>query len=116
MTYDNFKAVFAETMQQCESVLFAKSAEYSTAADKLHNFKVAAALAQCTPEKALAGMMIKHTVSVYDMINDLENGKEHDMERWSEKIIDNINYLILLKALLLERKYPQTPIEVGGKR
>ena len=29
--------------------------------------------------------MAKHTVSVYDMINDYENGIEHTQEIWDEK-------------------------------
>ncbi len=30
---------------------------------------------KCTPVKALGGMMSKHTVSVYDLIDDYEQGK-----------------------------------------
>jgi hypothetical protein len=52
-----------------------------------------------TPEQALAGMMAKHTVSIYDMCCD---GLSHPIEMWDEKITDHINYLILLKTLVEE--------------
>lgn len=50
--------------------------------------------------KALGGMMVKHTVSLYDLINDTEAGLDVPMELWQEKITDSINYLYLLWALL----------------
>ena len=50
------------------------------------------------------GMMAKHTVSVYDLIDDYEQGKAISKEMWAEKIGDSINYLLLLTALLEEDK------------
>ena len=79
-----------------------KSNEYATE-DRLHNFKVAAEIQNCTPITALAGMMAKHTVSVYDLIKKQENGFVVSREMWDEKIGDSINYLILLSALVQER-------------
>lgn len=80
-----------------------KSEEYSTEQDKLHNFKVAAQLQNCTPITALAGMMAKHTVSVYDLVERQENGLVVTKEMWDEKIGDHINYLLLLDALITEK-------------
>ena len=51
---------------------------------------------------ALAGMMCKHTVSIYDLIEGYEAGRAIEPELWDEKIIDSINYLILLRAALYE--------------
>lgn len=99
MTDKQFDKVVDEQLKKCNSVLFAKACEYATA-DRLHNFKVAAGLQNCTPEQALGGMMAKHTVSVYDMIRD---GRQHNLELWDEKITDSINYLLLLRALVEER-------------
>lgn len=79
--------------------LIAKAAEYATDGDRLHNFKVAAAVQGITPAEALAGMMAKHTVSVYDMIG---TGETYPMELWEEKIKDSINYLFLLWAMVNE--------------
>ena len=54
--------------------------------------------------KALGGMMVKHTVSVYDLIHDHESGADIPVELWAEKITDSINYLFLLWALLNEQR------------
>lgn len=59
---------------------------------------------KCTPVKALGGMMSKHTVSVYDLIEDYEQDKVISKEIWAEKIGDSINYLLLLTALLEENE------------
>lgn len=76
--------------------------EYATD-DRLHNFKIAGELQKCTAVKALGGMMAKHTVSVYDLIDDYEQGKAISKEMWAEKIGDSINYLLLLTAMLEEK-------------
>jgi hypothetical protein len=99
MNHRDFNVVFKTQMQRCEEVLGLKSAEYATTADKLHNFKVAAYLQGLTIDQALGGMMAKHSVSIYDLIGKNEPSS---MELWDEKITDHINYLILLKAILVE--------------
>lgn len=98
MTNYDFNEMFLQQIKRCEGTLIAKAKEYATS-DRLHNFKVAAALEACTPIQALAGMMAKHTVSVYDMAL---SGQEHPVALWDEKITDSINYLILLRALVEE--------------
>ena len=57
---------------------------------------------KCKPETALAGMMCKYTVSVYDMLKGVEEGKHYPVELWDEKIGDSINYLLLLAAMIRE--------------
>lgn len=79
--------------------LLNKAKEYATDGDRLHNFKVAADVQGISPTAALAGMMAKHTVSVYDMIGTSE---VYPLDLWEEKIKDSINYLFLLWALLNE--------------
>lgn len=77
-----------------------KGEEYSTADDKLHNFKQAAALLRCSPEQALWGMLAKHIVSIGDMV---AADKAHPAALINEKIGDTVAYLILLEALMKER-------------
>lgn len=111
MNTKRFNEVIEDRLNLCVSVLCKKADEYATD-DRLHNFKVAAKLQNCTPEKALAGMMCKHTVSVYDLINDLEKGKCATREMWEEKIGDSLNYLLLLTAMLEERfECESSPVE-----
>lgn len=100
MTTEKFEKVVSEQIKRSISTLCNKAKEYATT-DRLHNFKVAAAVQQCTPVQALAGMMAKHTVSVYDMCI---SGKDYPIDLWDEKITDSINYLLLLKALVEESK------------
>ena len=98
MTTTDFERIFDEQVERSRSVLVSKAKEYATL-DRLHNFKVAAALEGKSPAQALAGMMAKHTVSVYDMA---ESGEEYPIELWQEKITDHINYLFLLNAIIRE--------------
>lgn len=103
MTAEKFNAVIDERITKCIDTLKVKSDEYATD-DRLHNFKVAAEMQDCTPITALGGMMCKHTVSVYDLIQRQEIGLEVSKELWEEKIGDSINYLLLLTALIEESK------------
>ena len=92
---------------QCERIkssLLIKGEEYRAGdKDAFHNFKVAGARRNITPERALDGMLLKHEVSIADIINNLDKGILPDKELLSEKIKDIINYYILLENLILER-------------
>ena len=110
MTATEFERIFEEQVERSRIVLVNKAGEYATE-DRLHNFKVAAALESKTPEQALAGMMAKHTVSVYDMA---ESGLDYPIELWKEKITDHINYLFLLNAIVREERQCQW-IDGGGE-
>jgi hypothetical protein len=101
MKSDKFETVLNDTLKRCIDTLGVKSNEYATE-DRLHNFKVAAEIQNCTPITALAGMMAKHTVSVYDLVQKHEVGFPISKEMWNEKIGDSINYLLLLSALIEE--------------
>lgn len=98
MDIDSFNEAVTAQIQMCERTLITKGAEYAPV-DRLYNFRQAAHLEGVTVIQALSGMMAKHTVSVYDMCWD---GTEHSMEKWEEKITDHINYLLLLKAVLVD--------------
>lgn len=99
MKEKEFQSIFNDQVTYCEQMLFRKGLEYAIENDRLHNFKVAAALQGETQIQALGGMMAKHIVSIYDMIG---SNKTYSTEMWDEKIGDAINYLILLKAILIE--------------
>lgn len=101
MNKEEFEKVITGRIAKCFDVLADKAEEYATS-DRLHNFKVAAQLQGVTAIAALGGMMAKHTVSIYDLINDFESGKDVPCELWDEKIGDHINYLLLLTALIEE--------------
>lgn len=102
MTTEQFNSIFRDTIEKAFNLLNGKAAEYAESGDRLHNFKRAAELQGCTPIGALGGMMVKHTVSIYDLIRRYERGANIPPELWDEKIIDSINYLILLRAAVKE--------------
>lgn len=95
-----FNEIVSTQLIKIEETLISKGSEYATDHDRLHNFKQAAALQKIDPRDALAGMMIKHTVSIYDMVGDTSGS--HSMAKWDEKITDHITYLVLLKAVIEE--------------
>ena len=99
MHNNQFQEVLDTQIQQTTNTLAGKAEEYASDNDRLANFKSAAHLNHTTQAQAVTGMMSKHTVSVYDMVYD---GKPQTAAVWDEKIGDNINYLILLKAVLIE--------------
>lgn len=101
MTNKEFEEILELTVNAIKKTLVKKADEYAKS-DRLHNFKVAAALSNTSPEMALRGMLAKHIVSVWDLIEDSDKGKFADIGMWNEKIIDSINYLILLRAMVYE--------------
>lgn len=98
MTPEHFDKMLNERLKKIQRVLRSKGHEYGTD-DRLHNFKRAAQKRGCTPIEALMGMKVKHEVSVDDMIN---GHLPITQETIDEKIGDNINYFILLEALMTE--------------
>jgi hypothetical protein len=105
MKIEDFFKLNALLDRRSANVLGVKSKEYSANDDKLHNFKRSAALRGRTPEDVLAGMMLKHTTSIYDMIDsvDARRMNHFSIALWLEKVIDHINFLKLLFALIVER-------------
>lgn len=113
MNNAEFSELVNEQLESCKNLLVAKGREYSTEVDKLHNFKVSAELQGTTQRKALGGMMSKHTVSIYDMIQSVN---DFPAAVWNEKITDHINYLLLLQAVVTEdRNLKQKPVIINSK-
>ena len=110
MKHSEFETILKNRITKIENVLRFKAKEYATE-DRLHNFKKAAEILGCIPEKALLGMKTKHDVSVLDIVDDIDknvserfgNPKYLSVNLIEEKIGDSINYLILLEALIKER-------------
>lgn len=99
MTLEKFNESVSKQMEYCKSLLVTKGVEYAPEAeiDRLLSFKVAAALQDESPKEALCGMLAKHIVSVYEMCR---TGEQYSLEKWTEKITDSINYLLILKAMV----------------
>ena len=96
----DFNGIIENRIEAIRWVLSKKEKEYAFNGDRFHNFRVAARMDNTTLEKALKGMMLKHEVSVDDMIH----GRcEITLDLIEKKIGDNINYLILLEGILREK-------------
>lgn len=102
MNHEKFTAIVVNQLDACKDTLVDKAKEYAIGDDRLYQFKVAAALQSCTPVRALVGMMVKHTTCIYDLCAAHDKGNKSSMVLWNEKITDQINYLLLLKATLCE--------------
>lgn len=103
MKLDQFEGILDTQIKRVRDVLVGKRAEYAADADVLGNFKKSAHMRGVGIPQAIAGMMVKHTTSIYDMV---ESGKPFSIEVWDEKITDHINYLILLRASLIDNANP----------
>ena len=117
MTNEEFAKVFSDMMERSHDVLCNKAKEYASDRDRLHNFKVARGILGCNkPTTALSGMLVKHVVSLFDMLDQYEKGNMFSKEMWDEKIGDTFNYLILLKAILVEDEERKVKIIQEGAK
>ncbi len=102
MDNERFEKIVATETAMIQDVLTSKADEYARG-DRLSNFKKMGALLGITPEKALITLVTKHYAALTDFINDLDDGLEQPYDRWNEKIGDIECYMVLLKALVIER-------------
>ena len=100
MSPEAFREILSGRVGQIEATLDAKGREYATGTDRLHNFKVAARITGETPAQVCVGFMVKHLVSVLDLVQADAHGTVAAKAVVDEKIGDAINYLILLEAIL----------------
>ena len=100
MNRKDFEVIVEKRLELIKKVLENKQAEYANIDNVFHNFETAARIKEESKEKSLYGMMIKHFISVIDMIAQPETS--YTPEHIDEKIGDVINYLIILEAMLKE--------------
>ena len=101
MNTKEFDKVIEYRLENIKHILQIKAKEYADGdVDRLHNFNVAARITGESREKCLRGFMLKHLVSVFDMIDKPETATEYMVD---EKIGDLINYCILLEASFKDR-------------
>lgn len=107
MNNAGFNGIVEKRLTAIKETLNRKGDEYSDGMDRLSNFKTAGRYLDETPEESLLGMQAKHIVSILDMVDSINTGKEFDFteDYIDEKIGDAINYFILLEGLLKERLY-----------
>ena len=103
MTENRFEQIVDETLNQIRETLIKKGAEYRRNQDPFHNFNVGSRITGLIREKVLDGMLLKHEISIADITNDLTEGKLPKIETIEEKFGDNLIYLILKKASIIDK-------------
>lgn len=103
MTEDRFEQIVDETLNQIKEVLIEKGREYRRQNNPFHNFEEGSKRSGLIREKVLDGFLLKHEISIADMTNDLVEGKLPKIETVNEKFGDNLNYLIIKKASIIDR-------------
>lgn len=102
MNSKDFSELLERRIELTRNVLDSKSKEYSSDDDKLHNFLRAARVSGQSASRALNGMLLKHLISYFDMIDKIEEGHAFERAYLDEKFGDIINYFILQEAIFVE--------------
>jgi hypothetical protein len=104
MLNSEFERVVKHRLDKCQEVLIKKGKEYSKEdGDRLeHFYKAAYRRGNKGVGETLMGMKVKHTICIDDMVEKMDSGELLDREQIEEKFTDEINYLLLLEALLID--------------
>lgn len=103
MTEERFEEVIEETLASIKNTLIEKGREYRRNNDPFHNFNEGAKRSGLIREKVLDGMLLKHEISIADIVNDIVIGKLPSISTINEKFGDNLIYLLLKKASIIDR-------------
>lgn len=103
MTEKRFDKVVEEVCEQIKQTLLVKAKEYRRQNNPFHNFDVGSQRSGLIREKVLDGFLLKHEISIADITNDLVDGKLPTKELLDEKFGDNIIYLIIKKASIIDK-------------
>lgn len=107
MTHQEFdEKIFQPTIKQMQELGRVKGGEYSGDADRLDNFKRNAAALGLDPLQVWAVYAAKHWDSLMTFIRDITEGKTDRprSEAIDGRADDLLVYMMLFKALLLERQ------------
>lgn len=98
-----FEELLNQRLECIRDTLSSKSAEYASSIDRLHNFKAASGITREHPAQVCVGFMVKHLVSVLDLVTEVAQGNHNRVIKLlDEKLGDCINYMILLEAIIKE--------------
>lgn len=103
MSEQEFEKVVDETLSQLRETLIVKAKEYRRNNNPFHNFEQGEKRSDRTREQVLDGFLLKHEISIADMTTDLANGKLPQQAAVNEKFNDNLIYLLIKKAMFLDR-------------
>lgn len=103
MSEDRFFSYLNWRLGRIVDILGKKGKEYSTEDNKLHNFDRGAVKTGKIREEIILDFMLKHQISVDDIVENIKKGILAKEDLVEEKIGDIINYYILLEASIKDR-------------
>ena len=106
MTQEEYDKLINYRLELIKSMLLKKGIEYSNNNNPFHTFEKAGILAGVTREDALKGFMLKHEVSILDILEKLRNKQYVEPNLIREKFGDVINYLIILEIMAIDKTTP----------
>lgn len=106
MDTKTFSKIVEARLQHCKNLLIDKGKEYNEEDDRLKSFRMSANEQGCSMERALNGMWSKHRVSIQQEIDRMNADTTYvPSQEWiHEKLSDNINYTLLLEAVIQQRR------------
>jgi len=99
MTNKEFVEIVNKQLRLCQIILTQKGNEYGSKDDRLIQLTKHGELNGIHPANAAWQLGCKHLVSISEMTKD---PVMYPIEVWDEKITDAINYLLLIKATIVE--------------
>jgi len=101
----DFDTIVSNRLSYIKELMTVKSLEYRRNANPFHNFDVGSAFTGECREKVLWGFLLKHLISLQDIVTDINTiGKLPSKEALAEKISDTILYSVLLEASIEEKR------------
>ena len=103
MEQSEFNKLVKETLAEIEQTLITKGSEYVRNSNVFHNFDAGSQRKGIIREKVLDGFLLKHEISIDDMVNDIEENKLPKIEKVNEKFGDLLVYNIIKKISIIDR-------------
>lgn len=103
MTEERFDEVVDTFLNNVRETLIVKGKEYRRNGNVFHNFDEGARRSGLIREKVLDGFLLKHEISIADITNDLEKGILPKISTIDEKFGDNVIYLIIKMASIIDK-------------
>ena len=103
MTEERFDQVVDIFLNNVRETLIVKGKEYRRDNNPFHNFDEGARRSGLIREKVLDGFLLKHEISIADITNDLEKGILPKISTIDEKFGDNVIYLIIKMASIIDK-------------
>lgn len=92
--------VMRDRLMNTNNILLVKGKEYVRGSDRHHNFRRAGEMERTNMPRALHGMLQKHIVNYYDMLDDIDKGIVHSDAMINERFGDIVTYFVLQESCI----------------